>query len=255
MGVRFRARPQQGVLSPRQREGGMAGTSFQQLHPRPATSAASQDPSLLSTVHRFALRHSNSLKYYSPPKPSQFGPDLETNVIFAFEDSRLRPSSRSKKGLGFRVFRASIYTRSLRSCWPFRYPWVFSRHVPVMAEWSKSTFQRVSTSSSPALVCHSYGIIPCMIKSHAYLAECLDLSVGSIVSGLLAHPLIFRRKAHFSKVSPLWIFFLDEGNSDISLLLMIPLPFAKLGEVNRRIRGQNLFRGLGEEKPETVPMV
>jgi hypothetical protein len=45
------------------------------------------------------------------------------------------------------------------------------------------------------------------------------------------------------------------GNSGGSLLLMFPLPFAKLCTIDERIRGQNLFNRLGEEKTETVPVV
>ena len=71
----------------------------------------------------------------------------------------------------------------------------------------------------------------------------------------MAHSLRFIIKEHFYKVVPLVIFFLGKGISDVSILLMIPLPFAKSCEVDERIRGQNLFNGLGEEKPETIPMV
>ena len=62
-------------------------------------------------------------------------------------------------------------------------------------------------------------------------------------------------KEDFSKIVPLVIFFLGKGISDVSILLMIPLPFAKSCEVDERIRGQNLFEGLVEEKSETVPMI
>ncbi len=61
---------------------------------------------------------------------------------------------------------------------------------------------------------------------------------------------MFKMKEHFSKIVPLVIFFLGKGISDVSILFMIPLPFAKSCEVDERTRGQNLFDGLGEEKPE-----
>jgi hypothetical protein len=92
-----------------------------------------------------------------------------------------------------------------------------------------------------------------MIKFHIHLAECLDLSlsVGSITAQRLAHhpspseSQIQEERAlsQLPKVSPLVVFFLDKGNSDVSLLLMIPIPFAKLCEVDERIHGQpeNLF--------------
>jgi hypothetical protein len=66
---------------------------------------------------------------------------------------------------------------------------------------------------------------------------------------------MFKMKEHFSKIVPLVIFFLGKGISDVSISLMIPLPFANLCEVDERICGQNLFDGLSEEKPEPVPMV
>jgi hypothetical protein len=43
-------------------------------------------------------------------------------------------------------------------------------------------------------------------------------------------------------------FFLVKANSDVSILLMILLPFAKLCEVDERMRGENLSNRLGEEK-------
>ena len=95
----------------------------------------------------------------------------------------------------------------------------------------------------------------CMVTFHNHLTGYLDLSVGSIVSWQLAHSLMFKMKEHFSKIEPLVIFFLGKSISDVSILLMIPLPFAKSCEVDERIRGQNLFNGLGEEKPETIPTV
>jgi hypothetical protein len=61
--------------------------------------------------------------------------------------------------------------------------------------------------------------------------------------------------SHVQNERTLVIFFLGKGISDVSILPMIPLPFAKSCEVVERIRGQNLFDGLGEEKPETIPMV
>jgi hypothetical protein len=98
MGVRFCARPQQGVLSPCQREGDVTGTWFQKWHQSPAASAASQDRGVLSTVHPFASRHSKSLKCYGPPKLSLLGPDLacpETCMVSDREDGRLRSSKQT----------------------------------------------------------------------------------------------------------------------------------------------------------------
>jgi hypothetical protein len=72
---------------------------------------------------------------------------------------------------------------------------------------------------------------------------------------MLAHYLMCIMKEDFSKILPLEIIFLGEGISDVSIVLMIPLAFAKLCGVDERIRGQNLFDGRGEEKSETVPVI
>jgi hypothetical protein len=77
MGVRFCARPQQGVFSPCQREGGVMGTWFQKWHPSPAASAASQDSGVLSTVW-WCMCHPSSGPAGGPPgSPPQFTPQNE----------------------------------------------------------------------------------------------------------------------------------------------------------------------------------
>jgi hypothetical protein len=65
--------------------------------------------------------------------------------------------------------------------------------------------------------------------------------VINTISKLHIHPLIFKSKLHFSNESLLVMFFLGNGNYDVSFLHIIPLPFVKLCEVDERIRGQNLF--------------
>jgi hypothetical protein len=96
--------------------------------------------------------------------------------------------------------------------------------------------------------------IPNMIKYHTHFAGYVDLSLGSIVWCIQINSFMFRMKLHFSRTSLLMIFLLEKLTSDVSILLKIPFPFAKLCEIDEHIRGQNLFRGRGEEETETILM-